>query len=147
MAKTEYTDEQREEALALHVKHGPAEAERRTGITPANSPPAKGSKGALCCLKRRLSDAVYRHLVDDLAAKNPGGQMRASIQSSATGLIPIASTSEQPLIGSGQEHTPPLQPLLDAEGNRYRASIRSRTGSKDEGGSSSGCSQPMGEFG
>ena len=29
---------------------------------------------ALRCLKRRLSDVVYRHLVDDLAAGSPGGR-------------------------------------------------------------------------
>ena len=68
----------------------------------------KGKKGALRCLKRRLSDAVYRHLADDLAAKNPGGQMGASIQSSAADQIPTASTSEQPLTGPGQDATPPL---------------------------------------
>ena len=48
---------------------------------------------ALRCLKRRLSDAVYRHLVDDLAAASPGGQVGASLQSSAADLIPMASTS------------------------------------------------------
>ena len=33
---------------------------------------------ALRCLKRRLSDVVYRHLVHDLAAGGPGGQVGAS---------------------------------------------------------------------
>ncbi len=68
----------------------------------------KGNKGALRCLKRRLSDTVYRHLVDDQTARNPGGQTGASIQSSAADQIPTVSTSEQPLTGPGQEHTPPL---------------------------------------
>jgi hypothetical protein len=27
----------------------------------------KGSKGAMRCLKRRLSDVVFRHLIDDAA--------------------------------------------------------------------------------
>ena len=32
----------------------------------------KGNKGALRCLKRRLSDVVFRRLVDDQTAKGPG---------------------------------------------------------------------------
>lgn len=66
----------------------------------------KGSKGALRCLKRRLSDAVFRHLVDNGATKSPGGQMGATLQSSATDLIPMAGTSEQPLSGLTADHTP-----------------------------------------
>jgi transposase len=66
----------------------------------------KGSKGALRCLKRRLSDVVFRHLVDDIAAKSPGGQSGASLQSSAAGPIPTASTSEQPLPGLQSDPTP-----------------------------------------
>jgi transposase len=66
----------------------------------------KGSKGALRCLKRRLSDVVYRHLIDDAAAKSPGGQSGASLQSSATDLIPMVSTSEQPLPGLRPDPTP-----------------------------------------
>lgn len=61
---------------------------------------------ALRCLKRRLSDVVYRCLIDDLAAKSPGGQSGASVQSSATDLIPMAGTSEQPLSGLTADHTP-----------------------------------------
>ena len=63
---------------------------------------------ALRCLKRRLSDVVYRHLVDDLAAGSPGGQVGASLQSSAADLIPMASTSEQSLPGLKADHTPDL---------------------------------------
>ena len=63
---------------------------------------------ALRCLKRRLSDVVYRHLVDDLAAASPGGQVGASLQSSATDLIPMASTSEQSLPGLANDPTPDL---------------------------------------
>lgn len=54
----------------------------------------KGRKGALRCLKRQLSDVVYRHLADDQAAKSPGGQSGASFQSSAADQIPTVSTSE-----------------------------------------------------
>ena len=63
---------------------------------------------ALRCLKRRLSDVVYRHLVDDLAAGSPGGQVGASLQSSAADLIPMASTSEQSLPGLAHDPTPDL---------------------------------------
>ena len=63
---------------------------------------------ALRCLKRRLSDVIYRHLVDDLAAGSPGGQVGASLQSSAADLIPMASTSEQSLPGLANDPTPVL---------------------------------------
>lgn len=63
---------------------------------------------ALRCLERRLSDAVYRHLVQDTAAASPGGQAGASLQSSATDLIPMASTSEQSLPGLDHDPTPVL---------------------------------------
>jgi transposase len=63
---------------------------------------------ALRCLKRRLSDVAYRHLVDDLAAASPGGQVGASLQSSAADLIPMASTSEQSLPGLEDDPTPVL---------------------------------------
>jgi len=59
----------------------------------------KGTKGALRCLKRRLSDAVFRRLVDDQTASVREGQMGATLTSSAADLIPIASTSEKPLPG------------------------------------------------
>ena len=59
----------------------------------------KGTKGALRCLKRRLSDAVFRRLIEDQAAKSPGGQMGATLTSSAADLVPMVSTSEKPLPG------------------------------------------------
>lgn len=61
---------------------------------------------ALRCLKRRLSDVIYRALVDDLAAMSPGGQVGASLQSSAADLIPMASTSERSLPGLDADPTP-----------------------------------------
>ena len=66
----------------------------------------KGSKGALRCLKRRLSDVVFRHLVGDATTKSPGGQAGASLQSSAADPIPMADTSEQPLPGLPPDTTP-----------------------------------------
>jgi hypothetical protein len=66
---------------------------------------------ALRCLKRRLSDAVYRQLVTDAQADaqadaraadeaSPGGHSGASSQSSAADLsTPVIGSSDQPLPG------------------------------------------------
>ena len=66
---------------------------------------------ALRCLKRRLSDAVYRQLLTDARATDeasPGGHSGASSQSSAADLsTPAVSSSDQPLPG-------PAQPTLPA---------------------------------
>jgi transposase len=62
----------------------------------------KGNKGALRCLKRRLSDRVFRHLVDDQQrrqAAGPEGQSGATTKSCATDRTPMVSTSEKPLAG------------------------------------------------
>ena len=94
----------------------------------------KGKKGALRCLKRRLSDVVFRTLVDDQAVRNPGGQMGATLTSSAADLIPMASTSEKPQPGSAPNATPrpaPWKPLLDTEGNRSGASPTGRSTTMD----------------
>jgi transposase len=62
---------------------------------------------ALRCLKRRLSDVVYRCLVHDLAAAvSPGGQVGASLQSSAADPVPMIDTSEQSLPGLTTDPTP-----------------------------------------
>jgi transposase len=55
---------------------------------------------ALRCLKRRISDAVYRQLLDDTAAipdASPGGHCGASLTSSAVDSHPPIDTSDQPL--------------------------------------------------
>jgi transposase len=61
---------------------------------------------ALRCLKRRLSDVVYRRLVADAKARadetGPGGHCGASLQSSAVDLPPHIDTSDQPLPGPAQ---------------------------------------------
>jgi len=62
----------------------------------------KSSNEAMRCLKRRLSDAVYRVMVDDLAKTmrtDPGGQLGNDSDSSATGSQPNASSSDKPLPG------------------------------------------------
>ena len=64
---------------------------------------------AIRCLKRRISDAIYRQLVTDAAAAEikvaddenagPGGHRGASHVSSAAGSNPLTSASDQPLPG------------------------------------------------
>jgi transposase len=65
---------------------------------------------AMRCLKRRISDAVYRQLVADaqrLAGTGPGGHCGATQESSAVDLPPHIDTSDQPLPGLAK---PTLQP-------------------------------------
>jgi transposase len=60
---------------------------------------------ALRCLKRRISDAIFRQLVADAAAgrqdveAGPGGHRGATQESSAAGSHPHTDTSDQPLPG------------------------------------------------
>ena len=80
---------------------------------------AEGKKAmeAMRCLKRRISDVVYRQLVADahhqtLASvepigAGPGGQCGASQESSAVDLPPHIDTSDQPLPGPAK---PTLRP-------------------------------------
>jgi hypothetical protein len=65
---------------------------------------------AIRCLKRRISDAIYRQLLTD-AEQNaneppgagPGGHCGATQESSAVDLPPHIDTSDQPLPGPTQE--------------------------------------------
>jgi transposase len=59
---------------------------------------------AMRCLKRRISDAVYRQLVADARASEtgPGGHCGASLTSSAVDLPPHIDTSDQPLPGPAE---------------------------------------------
>ena len=57
---------------------------------------------ALRCLKRRLSDVVYRQLIADAQQQDgadPGGHCGAALQSSAVDSHPLIDTSDQPLPG------------------------------------------------
>lgn len=57
---------------------------------------------AMRCLKRRLSDIVYRTMLNDLVtrqATGPGGHRGASLTSSAAGSQPHTDTSDQSLPG------------------------------------------------
>ena len=68
----------------------------------------KTKREALRVVKRRVSDAVYRQLVLDDRARvevGPGGQAGATLSSSASGLSPGTSSSDQPQPG------PDLEPM------------------------------------
>jgi transposase len=85
---------------------------------------------AIRCLKRRISDAIYRQLVADaitVAADSddagPGGHHGATLQSSAAGSHPLTGTSDQPLPGPAPttlpaptttRKCPPSRPLESA---------------------------------
>jgi hypothetical protein len=72
---------------------------------------------ALRCLKRRLSDVVYRQLVADATRAQlpvdagPGGHCGATQESSAADSHPLIDTSDQPLPGPAQ---PTLRPKTPA---------------------------------
>jgi hypothetical protein len=73
---------------------------------------------AMRCLKRRISDAIFRQLVTDANAARiqggdagPGGHCGATLVSSAAGSNPLTGTSDQPL--PGPAHTT-LRPTATA---------------------------------
>ena len=85
---------------------------------------AEGKKPmeAMRCLKRRISDAIYRQLVADaqrIESADPGGHCGASQESSAVDLPPLIDTSDQPL--------PDPQPRRYAAPRRPRKSRPART--------------------
>jgi transposase len=62
---------------------------------------------AMRCLKRRLSDIIYRTLLDDMVTTSrtgPGGHRGASLISSAAGSQPHTDTSDQSLPGPVNHH-------------------------------------------
>jgi len=69
---------------------------------------AEGKKPmeAMRCLKRRISDTIYRQLLADAhqtAGTGPGGHCGASQESSAVDLPPHIDTSDQPLPGPANQ--------------------------------------------
>ena len=75
----------------------------------------KTSMEAMRCLKRRLSDIVYRTMLDDYVTgkvTGPGGQRGNDSDSSATGSQPHTGTSDKPLPGPAA--TKPTTPLPQA---------------------------------
>lgn len=69
----------------------------------------KTKKEALRCLKRRVSDAIYRQLTDDQTraqAEGPGGQLGATTRISAAGPTPTTGSSIKPQPGPNKHTTP-----------------------------------------
>jgi transposase len=67
----------------------------------------KTEKEALRALKRRISDAIYRQLVDDdQALRGPGGQVGTTPKTSVTGSTPTTGSSVKPQPGPRSETTP-----------------------------------------
>ena len=84
---------------------------------------------AMRCLRRRLSDAVYRQLAADAPAReeaSPGGHPGASLISSAAGLSPDTGTSDQPLPGPAHPTLPLARPELQAMAPAAAATPRRR---------------------
>ena len=89
-----------------HATEGRAYFDRRKAA-------GKTSNEAMRSLKRRLSDIVYRHMVDDAArhaATGPGGQSGNVYDSSATSSHPTAGSSEKPLPGPATRQPKPALP-------------------------------------
>jgi transposase len=88
----------------------------------------KTSMEAMRCLRRRLSDAVYRQLVTDAAARDagPGGHSGAALSSSAAGLPPGTGTSDQPLPGPAPKTLPPPPEQLKTPAAPAAATSRQR---------------------
>ncbi|GAB2771733.1 hypothetical protein GCM10027039_36310 [Terrabacter koreensis] len=78
---------------------------------------------ALRCLKRRLSDVVYRRLVADARTVDtgPGGHCGATLQSSAVDLHPHIDTSDQPLPGPARPTLRPTPPRRKATPSKAHA--------------------------
>ena len=75
----------------------------------------KSANEAMRCLKRRLSDAVYRTLLDDLArtrGTGPGGQRGSDSDSSATGSQPQHRLFGQATPGPATTHSRPALPRV-----------------------------------
>jgi transposase len=85
---------------------------------------------ALRCLKRRLSDAVYRQLIDDhkRSETGPGGHSGATLLSSAVDLSPVIDTSDQPLPGPATATLRPRTDAAKAAESPALASTRRRAG-------------------
>ena len=83
----------------------------------------KTSMETMRCLKRRLSDIVYRQMLDDATAAmtGPGGHRGTSTNSSVTSSHPHAGSSEKSLPGPATTHPKhqfPPPPLDDTEGSQ-----------------------------
>ena len=72
---------------------------------------ACASTEAMRCLRRRLSNVIYRQMVDDLNRKQaagPGGHSGTTLQSSVTDLTPDIGSSDKPHPGPANHHRKPI---------------------------------------
>lgn len=83
---------------------------------------------ALRCLKRRLSDVVYRQLSQDHERREtgPGGHSGATLLSSAVDLPPVIDTSDQPLPGPAPSTLPAPTGAAKTAASPTRAPSRRR---------------------
>ena len=67
---------------------------------------------AMRCLKRTLSDVVYRHMVNDAVRlmTGPGGHPGTATQSSATGSHPHTGSSDKSLPGPAKREPTTVLP-------------------------------------
>jgi transposase len=91
----------------------------------------KTSMEAMRCLRRRLSDVVYRQLTADTRAQaaehaGPGGHSGATLLSSAADLHPVIGTSDQPLPGPAPTTLPPPPATRTTPAARTGATPRRR---------------------
>jgi transposase len=85
----------------------------------------KSPNEAMRCLKRRLSDIVYRTMLNDLVANKatgPGGHRGASRQSSAAGLHPTPTLRTSHFPDPPRTSLRPHAAPLDTEGSQKRTS-------------------------
>lgn len=86
---------------------------------------AEGKKPleAIRCLKRRISDAIYRQLLADTqrASASPGGHCGATQESSAADLPPHIDTSDQPLPGPASTT---LRPTITSRKTSMKSGLR-----------------------
>ncbi len=100
-------------AAACQIRlDGPGRAYYRRKLAAGKTP-----MEAMRCLKRRISDAIYRQLVNDAKSAaaadtdaGPGGHSGASHISSAAGFNPHTGTSDQPLPGPATTTLPAPTP-------------------------------------
>jgi transposase len=95
----------------------------------------KTAMEAMRCLKRRLSDVVYRQLLADAEARNeptpeagPGGHSGATLTSSAADPPPRVGTSDQPQPGPAPVTLPPPPPPATSRAASTAAPKRRRAG-------------------
>jgi transposase len=75
----------------------------------------KTSMEAMRCLKRRLSNVIYRQMLRDQDNKqmtDPGGHSGTTLKSSVTDLTPDIGSSDKPLPGPATSH--PRTPIAAA---------------------------------